>query len=240
MTNDGSMPAAERNARADTIVAYLIPPGFLLLAALFIWGAGGSDLPRSTPAFVERADFSSEPPRTLAADPPIMVVAGFDKKCSECHSLFMAPQERPMILAQHRDIVQAHGMNDRCYNCHDRYVISRLVLPGGETIAFGEATALCATCHGTTYRDWEAGMHGRTNGSWDPSSGRQTRLTCLQCHDPHAPAFGPMNALPGPETLRMGDPVEAAHGAPRAKRNPLRHWSGGGGTIQSDDHEDSK
>ena len=46
------------------------------------------------------------------ADPPTMLVAGFTKKCTECHSLFTSDPDTPLRLNQHRNIVQAHGTKD--------------------------------------------------------------------------------------------------------------------------------
>ena len=89
-------------------------------------------------------------------------------------------------------------------------------------MGYDQVQDLCASCHGPTYRDWEKGIHGRTNGYWDTSKGEQTRLVCTQCHDPHAPAFGKLVPLPGPNTLRMNDgggPDPDYHHAP--KHNPL-------------------
>jgi hypothetical protein len=98
------------------------------------------------------------------------------------------------------------------------------VLSNGETIVFGEAPTLCAQCHGTTWRDWEQGMHGRANDYWDVTRGAVRWLSCVECHDPHAPAFDPMQALPGPNTLRMGDPRRDRHLEVAERRNPLRYW----------------
>lgn len=63
-------------------------------------------------------------------------------------------------------------------------------------IAQADVVQLCAKCHGTIYRDWEAGVHGRQNGYWDAAKGEKTRLRCIQCHDPHSPQFKDMKPLP--------------------------------------------
>ncbi len=212
------------------MVAYLIGPVFLATAAWFLAIPEGLSVPATSPTpstatiSAEYGDVRVAPPRPTMDDPPTIDVAGFAKKCSECHSLFTSPVNTPLILSQHRDIVQAHGMNDRCLNCHDNDDRGMLVLPGGRTITFAETPRLCATCHGTTYRDWQRGMHGRTTGSWDTSRPERGKLICTQCHDPHAPAFAPLVALPGPDTLRMGEQHQVVHD-PAAKRNPLRQWS---------------
>jgi hypothetical protein len=54
---------------------------------------------------------------------------------------------------------------------------------------------LCAKCHGTIYRDWKAGVHGRENGYWNTQLGDKTKLRCIQCHDPHSPKFKDMKPL---------------------------------------------
>ena len=58
-----------------------------------------------------------------------------------------------------------------------------------------DAALLCGKCHGTIYRDWQAVVHGRPNGFWNPALGGKTRLRCLECHDPHQPKFKPMPPL---------------------------------------------
>lgn len=217
---------ATGRARArDGLVTWLIAPVLIIVAAWFLFGADGdaSEPDDPTPAVAETVP--GGPLRTPIADPPRLLVAGFEKKCTECHDLFRSNPEQPLLLNQHRDIVQAHGMNDRCFNCHDGTDRARLVLPRGRTVPFSESARLCAKCHGTTYRDWELGMHGRTTGSWDATAPTFERLTCAQCHDPHAPAFERMATWPGPQTLRMGQPLPHEPD-PSAHRNPLRQWSG--------------
>ena len=203
----------------------LIGPVFLVTALWFLVGPTQDDIPVTRPVAVSSAEIGW-PVRELMTDPPTIEVAGFTKKCTECHSLFTSDPDTPLRLNRHRNIVQEHGMNDRCFNCHDNSDRGKLVLPGGATISFADVPRLCATCHGTTYRDWQAGMHGRTVESWNTSSPLYARLICTECHDPHAPAFDPMWALPGPETLRMGAQHAPVHDQ-QARRNPLRQWSGG-------------
>jgi formate-dependent nitrite reductase cytochrome c552 subunit len=52
-----------------------------------------------------------------------------------------------------------------------------------------EAMRLCAQCHGPQYRDYKRGSHGGMTGHWDLSRGERTRNNCVDCHDPHAPAY---------------------------------------------------
>ncbi|MCP4453999.1 MAG: hypothetical protein GY809_21270 [Planctomycetes bacterium] len=114
-------------------------------------------------------------------------------------------------------------MNVYCSNCHDMDDRNLLVVDGGQTIPYDQVDRLCAKCHGPTFRDWQKGMHGKTMDFWARDMGTPRRLGCTECHDPHTPAFAPMAPLPGPHTLRMGDPL---HGSESIQiNNPLRRWS---------------
>jgi hypothetical protein len=116
-------------------------------------------------------------------------------------------------------------MNDWCFNCHDVAERERLVLQDTTTVMFVEVPVLCAQCHGTTYRDWQRGMHGKTTGSWDKASGNQRRLLCTECHNPHGPAYGKLVPLPGPNTLRMTP--EGGEENDGGIASPLRHRPAG-------------
>ena len=137
------------------------------------------------------------------------------RNCASCHAagkpvkLEMDAKGNTIIPPAHaQDLVMAHGENSRnsaCFNCHDPDKLNQLVTRDGTKLKLADATPLCASCHGPTYRDWEAGIHGRTSGSWNRSSGTTTRLECAACHDPHAPAFPRMIPMPGPR----GSPAPA-------------------------------
>ena len=60
---------------------------------------------------------------------------------------------------------------------------------------FDESFRLCGQCHGTIYRDWRKGIHGRRRGYWN---GAKSYLLCAHCHDPHAPKFADLEPLPPP------------------------------------------
>ena len=113
-----------------------------------------------------------------------------------------------------------HGINSRCFNCHLRGDRNAFADYRGEPIPYDQPQMLCAKCHGPVYRDWTHGVHGRTNGYWDPARGPTHRLRCIECHDPHAPAFAAMKPAPGPHTLRMGVPRPGPHEEPETS-NPL-------------------
>ena len=50
-------------------------------------------------------------------------------------------------------------------------------------------------CHGTIFRDWREGIHGRREGYWN---GAKSYLLCAHCHNPHAPRFQAIEPLPPP------------------------------------------
>lgn len=220
--SDPNSPSSRSDASAW--VGSLVGPVFLALAAWFVWGPTRSGLPHSEAVSVRPDQFSTEPPRSVMADPPTAFIGGFDQSCMDCHRFFQSTVPTDRQRTQHTHIVLDHGLNNRCLNCHHDGDRSKLVLHDGTPIPFAEVEHLCAKCHGPTYRDWQQGMHGKTLGYWSPSLGPQRRLKCTHCHDPHSPAFKPVAPLPGPHTLRMG---RRHHGVPDkqgTEHNPLRVW----------------
>jgi DNA-directed RNA polymerase subunit RPC12/RpoP len=125
-------------------------------------------------------------------------------RCSECHKIIASPLETQRTLTQHTEIHLQHGINARCFNCHHRTNRDAFVDDSGNEIPWDQPQLMCAKCHGPVYRDWQHGSHGRTDGYWDSSRGKQLRLRCIQCHDPHRPPFPALKPAPAPHTLRMG------------------------------------
>lgn len=151
---------------------------------------------------------AQQPPVGLASDthldktPPRatkgldLVKSGWAYNCMECHKLFPARwhyDDRP--FNEHKDIQLDHGNNRFCLNCHHATNRNAFADYDGTEIAQGDVVKLCAKCHGTTYRDWQAGVHGRQNGFWNADLGDKTKLRCIQCHDPHSPKFKEMKPL---------------------------------------------
>ena len=182
---------------------------------------------------VVRFPFSSpvseaRPTPSWAADPtpvrqphlqPEYRQAGFSYRCSECHKIIASPAETHRTLTQHRELHLEHGINTRCFNCHHRDNRDAFADDYGNEIPWDQPHLVCAKCHGPVYRDWQHGSHGRTHGSWNAASGMQQRLKCVQCHDPHRPAFQSLAPAPGPNTLRMGAGRSQPH---EAEHDPLR------------------
>ncbi len=148
-----------------------------------------------------------------------LVKAGWSYNCMECHKLFPARwhyDDRP--FNEHKDIKLDHGNNRFCLNCHHPANRNAFVDYDGAEIAESDVVELCAKCHGTIYRDWQAGAHGRPNGYWNVRAGPKTKLRCIQCHDPHSPRFkemkpwAPLHYPPrGAHPPKEGGSPEAAH-----------------------------
>lgn len=168
--------------------------------------AAQSEVGLPSDAYLDRT-----PPRqTKGLD---LVKAGWTYNCMECHKLFPAKWHYDRPMAEHQDITLDHGNNRFCLNCHHPTNRNAFVDYDGSEIAEADVVLLCAKCHGPIYRDWQAGVHGRSNGYWKAGAGPKTKLRCIQCHDPHRPKFQPMQPLaPLRYPPRAANPPSAAEG----------------------------
>ena len=179
----------------------------------------GAPAPPQQPAVGLPTDthLDKTPPRaTKGLD---LVKSGWTYNCMECHKLFPARwhyDDRP--FNEHKDLKLDHGNNRFCLNCHHPTNRNAFVDYDGAEIAQADVVTLCAKCHGTIYRDWQAGAHGRENGFWNASLGDKTKLRCIQCHDPHSPKFKAMKPL---APLRY--PSRAAHAPNEGKTATTAH-----------------
>jgi hypothetical protein len=142
---------------------------------------------------------------------------GWTYNCMECHRLIESSWKQDRLWVEHGDIKLDHGANRFCLNCHHPKNRNAFVDYDGTEISQDDVVLLCAKCHGPTHRDWKAGVHGRRNGYWDKSKGPQTRLKCIQCHDPHSPKFKDMKPL-APPTY-----PERAPGKPETQTDNSHH-----------------
>ncbi len=126
--------------------------------------------------------------------------------CSGCHA-DLEPNPTRRKVDFHDDIVLEHDEENRwCLDCHDAKNRDRLRLASGALIEFTESYKLCGQCHGTQYRDWKAGIHGKRTGYWN---GTKRYLLCVHCHSPHSPRFKAIEPLPPP--IRPQFLVTSAH-----------------------------
>ena len=144
-------------------------------------------------------------------------ISDFD--CYACHEKKKPPvlrfdaHQNLIVPPEHGDIVMKHGQHNRnnnCFNCHDENNLEQLQTRDGRVLKLVESPPLCGSCHGPTYRDWEAGAHGRISGYWNRQLGPAQREDCVACHNPHAPAFPALKPAPGPHPLHPGAKPAAA------------------------------
>ena len=116
--------------------------------------------------------------------------------CSECHA-DLEPDAERRELDFHEEIVLKHAEQQRwCLDCHNPDNRDKLRLANGQLIFFEKSYLLCGQCHGTIFRDWKAGVHGRRVGYWN---GKKQYRLCVHCHNPHDPKFKPLKPLPPPD-----------------------------------------
>jgi formate-dependent nitrite reductase cytochrome c552 subunit len=179
-----------------------ILPGFLILAIFFILTPG------DRPMYPEAADARSFIGSNKARSPrfaPVYkrrITSPTAYECDDCHRNFLEPYsvgKQRDIIGEHTQITFDHGEENLCFNCHNREKREVLKAVDGSELPFSRALELCITCHGPRYRDWKLGIHGKMSGSWDPArSSGNTRLNCLECHDPHSPGHHDMAPAPAP------------------------------------------
>lgn len=131
--------------------------------------------------------------------------------CATCHAALsptpVLPDTAEALGGPHAGMRFAHGTN-ACRSCHDPARFDGLRLASGETIPMTDAIRLCAQCHGQQHTAYTHGAHGGMNGHWDLSRGDRLRNHCVDCHDPHAPAFPRYMPMPPPR-----DTAGASRGA---------------------------
>jgi hypothetical protein len=143
--------------------------------------------------------------RTFKVPPPSLAYHDWFP-CSDCHADMEVRRERRELEEMHDDIELDHGPADRwCFDCHNPDDRDRLRLANGTLIGFEESYRLCGQCHGTIYRDWREGIHGRRSGFWN---GDKSYLLCAHCHNPHRPRFQPIEPLPPPVRPQFLDAAE--------------------------------
>jgi hypothetical protein len=138
--------------------------------------------------------FPEEVPKKFLVPPPPFSPGIFP--CSQCHEGLPANPEKRNLEQMHQEIVLKHMPDGWCFDCHDPDNRDKLRLASGRLVGFDESYYLCAQCHGTEFRDWKAGLHGKRTGMWN---GEKEYRLCAHCHWPHEPAFQPLQPLPPPK-----------------------------------------
>jgi hypothetical protein len=128
-----------------------------------------------------------KPEVLVQANPPPFSEGIFP--CSSCHDKAMErnPARRELGFHDEQQSIFSHDAEHRwCLDCHDLQNRDVLRLANGAPVPFTESYRLCGQCHGDKFRDWRAGIHGKRVGQWD---GEKTYFLCVNCHNPHSPAF---------------------------------------------------
>jgi formate-dependent nitrite reductase cytochrome c552 subunit len=181
--------------------------GLAVLFGLNLWGRTVHLYPIP---LVDRSFLSTDTNRRSYADLVRAKEDLSDYDCYACHEKGKPPtlrfdeHQNLIIPREHSDIVMGHGehgRNNNCFNCHNENNLELLQTRDGRVLRFQDSPQLCGSCHGPTYEDWEAGAHGRISGFWDRKLGPITRKDCVNCHNPHAPAFQGRPPAPGPHPL---------------------------------------
>lgn len=168
-----------------------------LLAVSFVLDFWGDRKTIRDHALVEKRFYSTDSVRDPFAAAET-TSAGFRFGCNDCHAIMEPPAVARKTIAEHEEIVLHHEQAMTCYTCHSRDDREMLNDIYGTKVSFEESEQLCRRCHGPRYRDWKIGIHGRPMGYWDKTKGESKNLTCVYCHNPHAPRFLPMPPAPPP------------------------------------------
>lgn len=210
-------------AKTNTVLGALAL-AFLGLGAGFYFNVWGRPVQPTRWPLVNTNFLSTATARVSAADLKRSGGDMSDYDCYACHErnkplkLQLNADGEVVVPKEHNDIVMAHGRhhrNNNCFNCHDENNLELLQTRDGRHLKIWESPALCGSCHGPTYRDWEAGVHGRTSGYWDRALGPIDRKACPSCHNPHAPAFRSWKPAPAPHPLHP-----LATSAPAGEEHP--------------------
>lgn len=130
--------------------------------------------------------------------------------CATCHDTREPNYEAnngTHLKQFHQGLLYQHG-GQSCLSCHNAEDYNTLKRADGKPIDFSASMKLCAQCHGTQFRDYENGIHGGMTGYWDLSRGGRERNTCIDCHDPHKPAYPKVMPVFPPKPVRGEDPTQ--------------------------------
>jgi hypothetical protein len=201
-----------KNGERPGAVLMVLAIAFLVLALVFFRGHGSQApslyrIDAVDPQFLDTATIRKSYAELIRAKADL---SDFD--CYACHEKGKPPTLRfdtnhvLIVPQEHSDVVMGHGTHNRnniCFNCHDEQNLELLQTRDGRQLKLAESAPLCGSCHGPTYRDWEAGAHGRTGGFWDRTAGAAKRQICVDCHNPHRPKIPPRKPAPGPHPLHV-------------------------------------
>lgn len=203
---------SDHSLRVNRHLSWILPAALLLLlSASFVTDAWEFEPYVSVVIPVDSSVTDTPSMRLSAAEQDRLGGDTSMYSCYSCHD----PGDEPEVLVDDSGIVQyeehtwdfvlEHGANRRneyCYTCHNQENLEELITPQGLILSIYDANPLCGGCHGTTYRDWEGGLHGRVTGYWQAEAGPSKKEDCTSCHNAHNPAFASIPPWPAPQPLR--------------------------------------
>lgn len=134
--------------------------------------------------------------------------------CMTCHGVREEAHQLPADASElglpHSGLELKHG-GLPCASCHSPERADQLRLADDTRIPLTEAMRLCSQCHGPQRRDYDHGAHGGMRGHWDLQAGARVRNHCVDCHNPHAPAFPQVQPMPGPRDRFLTKKETASH-----------------------------
>lgn len=205
------MQEISKTGRTIVVIAVLIILGLLSAVTVsYIQGAGATkrrDLETWTPGAKQHSVIINRPDLMPMVDSgkkdkdgnPVVI------RCNNCHDT-----KKPNMLIGdashlkdfHQHMTFRHN-SLKCASCHNPGDYESLRLADSSTVSFANVMQLCAQCHGPQYRDYNNGSHGGMTGHWDLGRGPRKRNNCVDCHDPHAPAYPKVMPVFPPKT-RVG------------------------------------
>lgn len=207
-------PPPGNNRSRTNLLLGVLSIVFVGLGGLFLVDLWGHPAPRRQIPLVNPGFLETKPWRQTYSDLLKAKEDMSDFDCYSCHErnkpvpLHLDEKQNVIVPKEHENIKMGHGSHNRnnlCYNCHSETNLLTLVVRDGRDLKFSDSTQLCGSCHGPTYRDWEAGAHGRTSGYWDRRKGQIRRLDCANCHNPHSPGIPTREPAPGPHSLHEAE-----------------------------------
>lgn len=157
-------------------------------------GLGQSDVEPPQPRWPVRISVPDGPPR-VPVDEFDALGRQVSVSCTSCHAHFEPNAARRSTeepaMTFHQGLAYSHGELS-CISCHNPQSYNTLRLAGGTGVELPDVMTMCSQCHAPQARDYERGAHGGMTGHWDLARGPQNRKSCIDCHDPHKPAFPTM------------------------------------------------
>ena len=208
-----------RGATVRRGLKWFLPALLLAVLGLWVWRASAAARTEQSPTSASLATSASLHPVVIRRpDGPPRLATGLTNfqgqpvfaSCSACHTTTSPNLDtrRTEDLDQfHQGLKYNHG-NLTCLSCHNSSNYDTLRLADTRSVAFVDNMTLCSQCHGPQRRDYDRGLHGGMNGHWDLTRGGRTRNTCINCHDPHAPAIPlVMPVLPPRDRVSVPKPL---------------------------------